>query len=275
MGSKDSSAKPGRVDGLVATVAHRVGTVGGQLLADRGGPPDVRLQAFDTRRGWGCRTTQDIGQHEVAARYRGCHRAVGGDLVDAGVREQSAAGAIRRQLHPAHLLALDARYAVVLRQTAVDVGEVRVDQTADAAVLVDKFLEEEFRSPPPSLCLGGRRIPDRARPIRRGLVHLGRAGTPGPRNPSRSAAIGRLRASGRLGRPKRPVQIVARGRRVRTVHRPACCATGIGQPRGQRVVIQRTCGRCLIEERRSTQDSPHRYADRFHERCAGGKRRFG
>ena len=171
IGSNDSSAKAGRVDVAVATVADRVRAVPVELLADRRGAPRVRFQALHAGRRRGRGLTEQVREDEVAARHGRRRRAIGGDLVNARLGQQAAAGTVLGDGHLAHVLAGDPLDAVVLGEATIEEGEVRIDQVADAQVLRDEFGQEELRLTghrlaEPAVVLGIERLVGRRR------VHL-------------------------------------------------------------------------------------------------------
>ena len=115
-----------------------------QLLADGGRAARVRLQAGDVGRRRGRRLAEQVRQHEIAARHGRSSGAVGGDLENARLRQQTAAHAACRQRRFAHLLAAHAGYSVVLGQAAVEEGEVRVEQVAHAEIFREQLLQEQL-----------------------------------------------------------------------------------------------------------------------------------
>ena len=119
----------------------------GQLFADRRGPANVRLEgrhSFGRRRR---RRAQDAIQDPHAAGDRRGSGAVGRHLQHAGHRQDAAAVAVPRQRHLAKLPTLHAGDAVVLRQPAVEHREVGGDEVGQAQVVLQDFVEEQFRLP--------------------------------------------------------------------------------------------------------------------------------
>ena len=92
-----------RIDLGVAARALGPLPVLGQLLADRRGAADVRLDGRDVRGGLGRRRAQDAVQHPGPAQDRRRRGAVGRHLQHAGHRQHAAAVAVRRQRDLAEL----------------------------------------------------------------------------------------------------------------------------------------------------------------------------
>ena len=160
-------------------------------------------------------------------------------LQHAGLRQQTAARAVRRQRHPAHLLSGDVLQAVVLREAAVDEGEVGVDQVIHAAVLRDQLREEQLgllrhRLAEPVVVLG---IEPGVRAGRAQLVEPERLTGEVPHEPPRPRVVEHpvdLRPERR--RRRQP----ARARRVEQLVVRHAAPQEVGQPRSQREVVRGT-----------------------------------
>ena len=115
----------------------------GENLADRRGAPDVGLDRAGVRRRGARRPAEQVREDEAAPEDRRGRRAVGGDLEHAGLGQDAAAHTVVGQRHLAHGLPLHPGYAVVLRQAAIEKGEVGVDQVPDSEIALHEFGEEQ------------------------------------------------------------------------------------------------------------------------------------
>ena len=119
--------------GIFAVLLHLLPQRAGELLL-------VREFRHVGRRRWR-RRAEEVFQNPFAALHRRGARGVRRERENAALREQTAARrALQRDAH--ELVARDARDAVVLGEPLVEVGEIRVDEGRDAAILADDGVHE-------------------------------------------------------------------------------------------------------------------------------------
>ena len=135
----------GRVELGMATGAGGLVAVLVELLADRRGSADVRLDGGHVFRRRIGRGAEDAVEHVSAAHHGRGAGAVGGDFQDRALRDEAAAPGVGGEADLADPAALDAGDAVVLGEAFVEHGEVAVQDVPHAEVVPEQFLEEVLR----------------------------------------------------------------------------------------------------------------------------------
>ena len=128
---------------LVAAVALCDFTVLGELLLDRAGTPDIRLNRWHI--GWWRRSggPQKLVEYEHAAHHGRGRRTVGRDIQKAGLSQQSATHCVRLiQFDSPEMVAFHFGDAVMLGESIVQHCPVGIDQVDQRFVFLKQLTNE-------------------------------------------------------------------------------------------------------------------------------------
>ena len=117
----------------------------GQLLPNRGGSPRVRLDCADSRRWWTGRGAEQVCEDKAPTWHRRGVGAVGSDFQDTRLGQKTTPGALRGQSHFPEIQSLDARNSVMLGETTIQKGEVRINKLPHSQI-TPNHLEEKASS---------------------------------------------------------------------------------------------------------------------------------
>lgn len=136
--------KAWRVDKAVAARARLQIAMGLERLTNC--CRSARIRFYRTNVGW--RGTgwlsEQFGQHKATPVDGRGYGSIGRDLKNNSVSQNAAARTVLGQLHFPIILTPDAWNAVVFGESAIDKGEVGVNQILDAEIVLDQLLKEQL-----------------------------------------------------------------------------------------------------------------------------------